>query len=54
MLTIALSVLALVVEGSQGRNAARDEALRAGWACGKDVSTLIDEPDVRRFGVAMP
>ncbi|MDO9072030.1 MAG: SLC13 family permease [Rubrivivax sp.] len=53
MLPIALSVLALVVESSSSGSAAQDESLRQGLASGQAVSTLIDDPNVRRFGVAL-
>lgn len=53
MLPIALSVLALVVESSHAGSASQSEALRAGLASGNAVSGLIDDPNVRTFGVAL-
>lgn len=53
MLPIALSVLALVVESSQAGGASQGAGLRAGLASGRAVSELIDDQDIRRFGVAL-
>ena len=53
MLPIALSVLSLVVESSRGGGAAQGAELREGLGSGKAVSDLIEDPDVRTFGVAL-
>lgn len=53
MLPIALSVLALVVESRQADGGTQGDVLLAGLASGKPVSDLIEDPDVRTFGVAL-
>ena len=54
MLPIALSVLALVVENSVGSGQSTDEAELAERLGGREsLHEVIDDPDVRLFGVAL-
>lgn len=53
MLPIALSVLTLVVESSHHSDGTQDQELREGLDAGRAVSELVDDKDVRLFGVAL-
>jgi sodium-dependent dicarboxylate transporter 2/3/5 len=54
MLPIALSVLTLVIENSQhGADGRRGEAMSEQLRSGQAVSDVVDDRDVRLFGVAL-
>ncbi|WP_281966068.1 SLC13 family permease [Serinicoccus marinus] len=53
MLPIAISVLALVVENSQRGVAAADGDVTKEVSSGRAVSDVVNDPDVRIFGVAL-
>ncbi|KAA9394882.1 anion transporter [Kocuria coralli] len=56
MLPIALSVLTLVVENSQKHGQAEDvdtASIRTDLAATETLSEIIDNPDIRKFGVAL-
>lgn len=53
MLPIALSVLALVVESAHRGDPSQAAHMRQGLASGRPVSELVDDPQVRTFGVAL-
>lgn len=53
MLPIALSVLALVVDSQRAPGDPARDTLRQGLASGRAVSDLVEDPNVRVFGVGL-